>query len=182
MVLHCANSEQEGFLVLETISETFFKYLPVFKLKLSPELTWLLPHSLSLTLFSCLYFAGRFFASAAYDCVASQTACNNIGTFIDKLPQDSIVLIAIQESGATSSHRPPSSKLQKLGAQNITSVAENTSYVLIGYKGSKSVDWKQHLFKSNAAGPAEVSGLIPIQCSDLPSGKVQFNYLKKNYM
>ena len=98
---------------------------------------------------------------------------------MDKLPQDSIVLIAIQQSGATNSHRPPSIKLQKLGAQNITSVAENTSYVLIGYKGSKSVDWKQDLFKSSAAGPAEVSGLIPIQCSDLPSGKVQFNYLRK---
>ena len=137
-------------------------------------------HSLSLTLFSRLYFAGRFFASAAYDCFASQTACNNIGTFIDKLPQDSIVLIAIQESGATSSHRPPSSKLLKLGAQNIASVAENTAYVLIGYKGSKSVDWKQELFKTSAAGPAEVSGLIPIQCSDLPSGKVQFNCFKKN--
>ena len=99
---------------------------------------------------------------------------------MDKLPQDSIVLIAIQESGATNSHRPPSSKLQKLGAENITSVAENTSYVLIGYKGSKSVDWKQDLFKSNAAGPAEVSGLIPIQCSDLPSGTIQFNCFKKN--
>ena len=141
------------------------------------------PHSFSLSLFfSRLYFAGRFFASAAYDCVASKTACDNVGTFIDKLPQDSIVLIAIQESGATSSNRPPIRKLQGLGALNITSVAENTAYILIGYKGSKSVDWKEDLLKNDGVGPANVSRLIPIQCSDLPSGKVQFHCFDKKYI
>ena len=116
-------------------------------------------------------FVGWFFASAAYDCFASQGECDNIGTFIDKLPQDSIVLIAIQESGATSGNNPPSNKLQELGSQNSGSVAENTSYALIGYKGNQSVHWKQESFKGDGFGPVEISAVIPIQCSYIPSGK-----------
>ena len=125
-----------------------------------------------------LYFpfnsAGRFFASAAYNCFASQGDCDKIGTFVDSLPKDSIVLVAIQESGASSSNRPPSSKLQALGSRNIGSVVENTAYALIGYKGDKNVDWKQDLFKGNGSGPAEIVAVIPIQCSYMPSRKAYF--------
>ncbi|XP_068673513.1 polycystin-1-like [Montipora foliosa] len=128
--------------------------------------------------------SGRFFASATYNCFASQGDCDKIGTFVDSLPKDSIILVAIQESGATSSNRPPSSKLQELGSPNIGSVVENMAYALIGYKGNKTVDWKQDLFKGNGSGPAEIAAVIPIQCSYMPSLSTTcspFNVAAKKY-
>ena len=65
----------------------------------------------------------------------------------------------------------PTSELQGVGARSVGSVTAHSSHAVIGYKGSKSVDWKEEQFKADGAGPAEVSAIIPISCSYVPLGK-----------
>jgi len=50
----------------------------------------------------------------------------------------------------------------------------SSSHAVIGYKGNKSVDWKDEVFRADNAGPAEVSGTIPISCSYMPLGTYYF--------
>lgn len=124
-----------------------------------------------------LSFSGRFLTSAAYDCAANQSECDGLGTFITSLPQDTLVFLAVQESASSSGKTLPSSVDQGLGAKNFGSVGENTAYALIGYKGNKSVDWENDEFKGASSGPAEVSAVIPIDCSYVPQGNA-YAYLQ----
>ena len=83
-------------------------------------------------------------------------------------------MIAIQESAIDSGRTLPTSALQGVGAQNAGSVVASSSHAVIGYKGNKSVDWKDEVFRADNAGPAEVSGTIPISCSYMPLGTYYF--------
>ena len=81
-------------------------------------------------------------------------------------------MIAIQESAYDSGRTLPTGALHGVGAQNAGSVVANSSYAVIGYKGNKSVDWKEEVFKANGTGPAEVLATIPITFSYIPLGSV----------
>ena len=115
-------------------------------------------------------FAGRFLTSAAFDCAASQAECDKLGAFLKGLPQDVIVLLAVQDSAVVSGKTLPTSELTAVGAQQAGSVAAQTAHAVIGYKGQKNMTWKDEKFTGNGAGPAEVSSNIPISCSYVPEG------------
>ena len=89
------------------------------------------------------------------------------------------MLLAIQDS-AIDGTTLPTSDLNSVGVQNPGSVSAKTSHAVIGYKGQKSVTWKNELFKANGAGPAEVSSTIPINCSYISEGKGGANLLSTN--
>ena len=102
--------------------------------------------------------------------MGSQAECAKLGQYLDGLPQDVIVLLAIQDSAMDSGRVLPTSKLTVVGVQNAGSVALQTSHAVIGYKGQKSMAWKQDVFQEKSAGPAEISTSIPISYSYVPQG------------
>ena len=113
-------------------------------------------------------YPGLFLTSAAFDCAASQAKCNELGIFLSGLPQDTVVLIAIQESGLVSGRSLPTSQLEEVGIQS--SIGANSSFTSIGYKGKNAVDWKKEAHNNDSAGPTTIAALIPINCSYVPSG------------
>ena len=116
---------------------------------------------------SCL---GRFLTSAAFDCAASQAECHKLGTFLQGLPQDVIVLLAVQDSAVISNKTLPTSDLTAVGAEEAGNVTNQTAHAVIGYKGQQSVTWKAEKFTPSGSGPAELSSSIPISCSYVPEG------------
>ena len=114
--------------------------------------------------------AGRFLTSAAFDCAASQAKCDELGTFVSGLPQDTVVLIAIQESGLVSGPSLPTNHLKEVGIQSSSTLGPNSSFTSIGYKGKNAVDWKKERQNNDGAGPTTIAALIPINCSYVPSG------------
>ena len=70
----------------------------------------------------------------------------------------------------------PTSELQEVGVQNVASITAHSSLAAIGYKGSKSVDWKSAQIEANGTGPAEVSALISINCSYVPQGNILLKF------
>lgn len=124
-----------------------------------------------LLLNSGISYLGRFLTSAAFDCAASQAECDKLGTYLQGLPQDVIVLLAVQDSAVVSGKTLPISKLQTaVGAQEAGNVADQTAHAIIGYKGQQSVAWKDDKLTPSGSGPAELSSSIPISCSYVPEG------------
>ena len=119
---------------------------------------------------SCLSYPGWFLTSTAFDCAASQAKCNELGTFLSGLPQDTVVLIAIQESGLVSGRSLPTSHLEEVGIQSSSTLGPNYSFTSIGYKGKNAVDWKNEAHNNDGAGPTTIAALITINCSYVPSG------------
>ena len=115
-------------------------------------------------------YPGRFLTSAVFDCAASEAKCNELGTFLSGLPQDTVVLIAIQESGLVSGRSLPTKHLKEVGIQFSSTLGPNYSFTSIGYKGKDAVDWKKELQNNDGAGPTTIAALIPINCSYVPSG------------
>ena len=116
---------------------------------------------------SCL---GRFLTSAAFDCAASQVECDKLGAFLQGLPQDVIVLLAVQDSAVVSDKTLPTSNLTAVGAQEAGNVADQTAHAVIGYKGQQNMTWKDDKFTSSGSGPAKLSSSISISCSYVPEG------------
>ena len=100
----------------------------------------------------------------------SQAKCDEIGVFLAGLPQDVIVLLAVQDSAAANDSTLPISELTAIGAKDAGRVAAQTSHAVIGYKGQQVMTWKDELWKASGQGPAEVSSSIPISCSYIPEG------------
>lgn len=119
---------------------------------------------------SHFFYSGHFLTADAFDCVHSQEKCDELGTFLAGLPQDVIVLLAIQDSALDSGRTLPTSELTAVGAQDAGNVSAQTSHAVIGYKGQQAMAWKDELGKGYGAGPAEVSSSIPISCSYIPEG------------
>ena len=120
-----------------------------------------------------LFCSGRFLTSAAFDCAASQAECGKLGTFLNGLPQDVIVLLAVQDSAVDSGKTLPTSELTAVGAQQAGSVAKQTAHAVIGYKGQNNMPWKVEKFTVKGSGPAKVSSSIPISCSYVPEGNAK---------
>lgn len=90
--------------------------------------------------------------------------------FLKGLPSDAIVLLAVQDS-AVGSYKLPTSDLIGIGAQKANRVVGQTSHVVIGYKGQRSVTWIKENYKESGGEPAVVSSSIPISFLYLPEGK-----------
>lgn len=90
--------------------------------------------------------------------------------FLKGLPSDAIVLLAVQDS-AVGSYKLPTSDLIGIGAQKANCVVRQTSHVVIGYKGQRSVTWIKENYKESGGEPAVVSSSIPISFLYLPEGK-----------
>ncbi|XP_022780269.1 uncharacterized protein LOC111321599 [Stylophora pistillata] len=126
---------------------------------------------------------GRVLTSAAFDCAESQKECDKLGTFLKDLPQDVIVLLAVQDS-AVGSYTLPTSDLIGIGAQKARRVVGQTSHAVIGYKGWRGVTWIKEDFKQNGEEPAEVSSSIPISFLYLPEDSTActpFNVASQKY-
>ena len=102
--------------------------------------------------------------------MASQAKCDELGVFLAGLPQDVIVLLAVQESAWISGRTLPTSNLAAVGAQDAGNVLAQTSHAVIGYKGQQAMAWKEELWNASGQGPAVVSSSIPISCSYVPEG------------
>ena len=122
--------------------------------------------------------AGRFLTSAAFDCAASQAKCDELGTFVSGLPQDTVVLIAIQESGLVSGRSLPTSQLKEVGIQSSSTLGPNSSFTSIGYKGKNAVDWKKEAHNNDSAGPTTIAALIPVNRSYVPPSGECFSHLR----
>ena len=112
----------------------------------------------------------------------SQAKCDELGVFLAGLPQDVIVLLAVQDSAFSSGRTLPISELTEVGAQDAANVAANTSHAVIGYKGQQAMAWKDELRKNSGQGPAEVSSSIPINCSYVPEGDTAKSVLLRFYL
>ena len=112
----------------------------------------------------------------------SQAKCDELGVFLAGLPQDVIVLLAVQDSALISSRTLPTSELTAVGAQAAGNVAAQTSHAVIGYKGQQAMTWKDELWKASGQGPAEVSSSIPINCSYVPEGNTAKPVLSRFYL
>lgn len=112
----------------------------------------------------------------------SQAKCDELGDFLAGLPQDVIVLLAVQDSASTSGRTLPISQLKAVGAQDAGSVAAQNSHAVIGYKGQQAMAWKKELRKNSGQGPAEVSSSIPISCSYVPEGDTAKPVLLRFYL
>ena len=116
---------------------------------------------------SCL---GRFLTSAAFDCAGYQAECDKLGAFLQGLPQDVIVLLAVQDSAVVSGKTLPTNQLTEVGVQEAGNVANLNAHVVIGYKGQQSMAWKDEELKGSGSGPVELSSSISISCSYVPEG------------
>ena len=123
-------------------------------------------------------YPGRFLTSAAFDCAASQAKCNELGTFLSGLPQDTVVLIAIQKSGLVRVQDLPTNQLEEVGIQSSSSLGANSSFTSIGYKGKNAVDWKKEAHNNDSAGPTTTAALIPVNRSYVPPSGECFSHLR----
>ena len=121
-------------------------------------------------MFFPFFHAGRFLTSSAFDCTAKQDECDRMGEFLRGLPQDVVVLMAIQLSAVDNTTLPPS-EMNDVGAKNAGSVQAHNSHAVIGYKGKKKVSWTEETYKGSGSGPTEISSSIPINCTYVSQGK-----------
>ena len=94
--------------------------------------------------------------------------------FLQSLPQDCIVLLAIQSSAYAK--MPPTvlplAELRSIGAQNAVNVTANgDSHAVIGYKGAQQPKWKDEHYAAKSLGPSEIAAMISIRCSYVPEGR-----------
>ena len=100
----------------------------------------------------------------------SQVKCDELGVFLAGLPQDVIVLLAVQDSAWAVGRTLPIGNLTAVGAQVAGKFTTQTSHAVIGYKGQQEIARKYELRNDSGQGPAEVSSSIRISCSYLPQG------------
>jgi len=114
--------------------------------------------------------------------VDSQVKCDDLGVFLAGLPQDVIVLLAVQDSAWAGNRTLPISNLTAVGAEDAGNVTAQTLHAVIGYKGQQAMAWKRELRKNSGSGPAEVSSSIPISCSYVPEGDAAKSVKSRFYL
>ena len=115
---------------------------------------------------------GHFISSQAFDSYSSSTADDQLATFLTSLPNNVIVLAAIEDEawwagGASESNKQAADdQLTSLGATNPRPLGYRASWALVGYKGSDDpADWKRFAEALRGQGPTEVSVTIPNGCA-----------------
>ena len=112
---------------------------------------------------------GHFISSQAFDSHASSAADDQLATFLTGLPNNVIVLAAIQDDawsagGASESYKQAAdAQLTSLGATNPRPLEFRASWALVGYKGSNDPpDWKRFKEATARQGPTEILVTIPM--------------------
>ena len=112
---------------------------------------------------------GHFISSQAFDSYSSSTADDQLATFLTGLPNNVIVLAAIQDDawwarGASESNKQAAdAQLTSLGATNPRPLQYRASWALVGYKGSDDpADWKRFAEARRGKGPTEILVTIPM--------------------
>ena len=112
---------------------------------------------------------GHFISSKAFDSHYFRTAYDHLATFLTGLPNNVIVLAAIQGDawwarGALESNKQAAdAQLTSLGATNPRPLGYRASWALVGYKGSDDpADWKRFKEAPVRQGPTEILVTIPM--------------------
>lgn len=107
-------------------------------------------------------------ASRSFDYHGSSTADDELGKFLDGLPKNVIVLVAVKDEAglgngaAEKDKKGAHSQLLSLGAPSPVSFGWRTSWALVGYKGPhEDVDWIRHAQALEFQGPSEIVAQIP---------------------
>lgn len=111
---------------------------------------------------------GHFIEARSFDTHSYSTADDNMGSFIDGLPDHVIVLIAIADEGtwgggvSESLKQGANHQLIALGAKNPRASGWRASWGLAGYKGPHDrVDWVRFAEAPRGSGPTEITVQIP---------------------
>ena len=111
---------------------------------------------------------GSFIDSAVFDTYVSSTADDELGAYIDGIPDNAIVVIAVADEATEGGHASEEDKmganrqLLSLGAQHPRAPGYRASWALVGYKGRRDdVDWIRQVQAPQFEGPSEISVQIP---------------------
>lgn len=111
---------------------------------------------------------GKFIDSVSFDTHASPTADDEMGAYIESLPDNVIVLMAVKDEASWGDNAAEEDKIGAnlqvldLGAKNPRPPGHRASWALVGYKGPHDqVDWIQHAQAPQYEGPSEISVQIP---------------------
>ena len=112
---------------------------------------------------------GHFINSQAFDSYASSTADDRLAAFLTGLPNNVIVLAAVQDEawwagGASEFNKQAAdAQLISLGATNPRPLGFRDSWALVGYKGSNDpAGWKRFAEARSGQGPTEILVTIPM--------------------
>ena len=111
---------------------------------------------------------GSFIDSVVFDTHASSTADDELGAYIDGLPENIIVLMAVADEATRGNHASEDDKmganleLLSLGVKHPRPPGYRASWAFVGYKGPHDdVDWIRQVQAPTYEGPSEISIQIP---------------------
>ena len=111
---------------------------------------------------------GKFSDSVSFDTFVSSTADDEMGSYIDSLPDDVIVLMAVRDEATNGNGASEDDKMGAnlqvlgLGAKNPRPPGYRASWALVGYKGPHGqVDWIRQVEAAQFKGPSEIPVQIP---------------------
>ncbi|KAJ7377056.1 hypothetical protein OS493_031014 [Desmophyllum pertusum] len=109
---------------------------------------------------------GNLIDSRSFDTHGKSTADDEMGAFIDGLPDNVIVLMAVKDEAygkfREEDKMGADAQLLRLGAPNPRPPGYRASWALVGYKGPRDqVDWIRHGQALESQGPSEILVQIP---------------------
>ena len=112
---------------------------------------------------------GHFITSQAFNSYYIRKAYDHLAAFLTALPNNVIVLAAIQGDAwrargeSESNKQAADAQLTNLGATNPRPLEYRASWALVGYKGSDDpADWKRFKEAPAHQGPTEILVTIPM--------------------
>ncbi|XP_001629581.2 uncharacterized protein LOC5509010 [Nematostella vectensis] len=103
---------------------------------------------------------GTLIAKAVFDTYGDTTAGSRMSAFIDSLPSNSLVLVAVTDSGER--HISDASEaLKSIGAVEPLTLSYRASWFLIGYKGEPRPSWVKQGFAQQHQGPSKGTAVFP---------------------
>ena len=111
---------------------------------------------------------GNLIESLSFNTHGSSTADDEMGAYIDSLPHNVIVLMAVKDEADKGNQASEDNKMGanlqvlSLGAKTPRAPGYRASWALVGYKGPHDqVDWIRHAQAPEYKGPSEISVQIP---------------------
>lgn len=110
---------------------------------------------------------GRFEEARSFDTHGNPGAINDLAKFIKKIPDNRIVLMAIQDEGSyrvahdAGLKRALKQALNSVGCEDKYITDYRHSWVCVGHKGDENVSWVKHDQRKRAHGPTHLCEQIP---------------------
>ena len=101
---------------------------------------------------------GQLYSRATFDTYGDTTASGKMGTYINSIPEGSIVLVVTRDSAE---HYYNAAALKSVGAQDPLSEGHRGSWYLVGNKGKRQ-SWVQQGSKPRHRGPIGTTVFIPL--------------------